>query len=353
MADYSFSTDRELALMVTRHCNIACRHCGIESGPAVKDRMSLERAEALILDAATVPNLRKITFTGGEPMMVPGDMLKLLELCQALGLETRMVTNGFWAKTPARGRTILAELRDAGLTELNFSADRFHLEFMDASTLRRALDLAAEAGFARIVSFVSASDVPPLDEFAALYGVDRDMLVDLRTMAWDPDYIEETKARSIFVFYGGLIGLGRAALHPDILRFVPVQTFPLGTPCREVVEKPVVYPDGAFQACCCAGGKIASFTVGNAFQERLPSLYDRMRARPSFRLINTHGPRVLHDEVRRACDEVELPATYTSICEMCVRVHAAVPPERLDEIASDAILRDMLDGLAGHGRGSA
>src|SRR3712207_7664087 len=49
--------------------------------------------------------------------------------------------------------------------------------------------------------------------------------------------------------------------------------------CREVVNKPVIYPDGSFQACCCAGGKVGAFTVGNAFEEDIATLYDRSEER--------------------------------------------------------------------------
>lgn len=346
MVNYAFSGEREIAIMVSRTCNIACRHCGIDSSPQNKERMSLEAAQALVLDAATVPNMRKITFTGGEPLMVPKEMLSLLEMCRNLGLSTRIVTNGFWAKTPKRGRALLKDLRDAGLTEINFSADIFHLEYMEASTLRNALDVAAEAGFARIVSYVCSSNKPPLDEFAKLYGLDRDGLLDLRSVEWDVDFIESIKDEKIFVFYGGLIGLGRVLQYPELLQYVPVDIFPSGKGCREIVDKPVIYPDGSFQACCCAGGKISNFTVGNAFEERLPALYERMAKRSTFRLINTHGPKYLFDRVREAHPEVAMPDTYTSICEMCVRANALIPHEALDAIADEASWRETMRDFA-------
>jgi MoaA/NifB/PqqE/SkfB family radical SAM enzyme len=333
MPEFHFSVGRELAIMFARTCNIACKHCGIESSPENKERMTLEQAESIIVSAASIPDFKKITFTGGEPLMFPKEHVHLLRLCRDLGLMTRIVTNGFWAKTPKRGRALLAELCEAGLTELNFSADAYHLEFQDKAILASALKLAAEVGLARIVSFVSNGSADPLSEFASLYDLPREKLLDLRKIPWDRREIDRLKDDHIFVFYGGLIGLGRAAMYPEILRYYPLDFFPFDAPCREIVDKPVVYPDGSFQACCCAGGKIGSFTVGNAFSEDLGELYDKMQKRPHFRLINTHGPRQLFDCVKAARPDLRLPREYTSICELCVRASQHLSAAEVDTIA--------------------
>lgn len=342
MPEFHFSEGREFAIMFARTCNIACKHCGIESSPENKEKMTLKRAEELIVSAAAIPDFRKVTFTGGEPLMFPKEHVQLLRLCRDLGLQTRIVTNGFWAKTPSRGRALLAELKEAGLTELNFSADTFHLEFQNSSILRSALDLANEMGFARIVSFVSNGGADPLTEFSEMYGLDRETLVDLRAIPWDMSLIATLKPEKIFVFYGGLIGLGRAAQYPEMLKFYPVDFFPLDASCREIVDKPVIYPDGSFQACCCAGGKIESFTVGNAFTEDLSVLYQRMQNRPHFRLINTHGPRRLFDCVKTARPDLKLPREYTSVCELCVRASQHLSSVEMDDIAAEFLWNETL-----------
>lgn len=342
MPKFHFSKGRELAIMFARTCNIACKHCGIDSSPENKERMTLENAEAIIVSAASIPDFKKITFTGGEPLMFPQEHLQLLRLCRDFGLMTRIVSNGFWAKTPKRGRALLAELIEAGLTELNFSADIYHLEFQDKSILQSALNLTAETGLARIVSFVTNGSTDPLTDFANLYDLPRDKLLDLRKIPWDRGEIDRLKDDYIFVFYGGLIGLGRAAQYPEMLRYYPVDYFPLDASCREIVDKPVVYPDGSFQACCCAGGKIGSFTVGNAFTEDLGLLYDKMQQRAHFRLINTHGPRQLFDCVRSARPDLRLPHEYTSICELCVRAAQHLSADEIDKIATAYLWEETL-----------
>src|SRR3981081_785766 len=94
---------REFALMLSRKCNIECRHCGVESTPRIKEKMPFKEAQRLIIEASAIQDFGKVTFTGGEPFMYPDELEQLIALCRGLGLETRVVTNGFWAKNRKRG----------------------------------------------------------------------------------------------------------------------------------------------------------------------------------------------------------------------------------------------------------
>src|SRR5262249_28098859 len=140
-------------------------------------RMRLEDARRWIVDASKIPIIKHINFTGGEPFLFQDEHVELLALCRSLKLGARMVTNGFWARTVDAGMEVLSRFKEAGLTELNFSADVFHLEFLPAETLRNALECARQLDFCRIVSFVTGFSKDPLDEFSALYGIPRDDLM--------------------------------------------------------------------------------------------------------------------------------------------------------------------------------
>lgn len=331
--------------MYTHTCNITCRHCGILSSPQNKNKMRMEDARRYITEAAAIPRFEKVTFTGGEPLLYQDEHVELLELCKAHGLATRIVTNGFWAKKRDKGLALLSRLKEAGLEEINFSADKFHLEFQDASILKNGLECARELGFARIVSFVTNEDVPPLDAFSRMYDIPRDQLVDLRLYMDHLDVMERLKDEKIFVFYGGLIGLGRAEDYPEELRYVPLSVFPSGEGCHEVVNKPVIYPDGDFQACCCAGGKMKTFTVGNLHEHSLRELYEKMFRRSHWLYINSYGPKELFEAVARARPDLPRRETYTSICEVCVRATEGLDPEEVDRIANADSMRRMLAAL--------
>ena len=324
---------------------MTCRHCGILSSPQNKSRMSLEDARRYILEAAAIPQFRKVTFTGGEPMVCPDEHMELIALCREHGSATRMVTNGFWARTMDQGLQALEALKNAGLDELNLSADKFHLEFQDARVFRNALECARRLGFARIVSFVTNSyNEMPLDTFSRMYGVPREDLLDLQPLMSDLARMEAIKDEKIFVFAGGLIGLGRAADYPEELSYFPLSVFP-SNGCPEVINKPVIYPDGDFQACCCAGGKIAAFTVGNLKHHSLRELYEKMFARSHYRFINSYGPRELYDAIASAMPERPRSERYTSICELCVRATEGLKGDEVDAIVDAASLKHMLEAL--------
>jgi hypothetical protein len=309
--------------MFSHRCPIACRHCGILSGPDNHDAMPPGLPERLIDEAAMLdPRPATIVFTGGEAMMFPDRLAALLDRANRHGFATRVITNGFWARNPDSGRRLLHRLRLAGLDALNFSADRFHLEFLEARVLRDAMAIAAELGFPIIVNMVINRQEDPVAAFASLYGID-----PARVRLFDEDELLAQMAsgsvppalfESINLSCGRLVGQGRAALYPEEHLLSPLGDFGYA-PCQEVVHRPVVYPDGSFQACCCAGGRIAAFTVGNVHHTPLAELFDTMRALPHFAMINRFGPRALLDAVIEvgALPAPDKAARYASICDVC------------------------------------
>ena len=308
----------ELGLMFTHRCPIACRHCGIESGPDNHAGMDMAFAEHVIDAAAALDRPpATIVFTGGEPMMYPDRLERLLERCTDHGLPTRVVTNGFWARSLHSGRRLLHRLALAGLDSLNFSADKYHLEFLEAQTFRNAVTLAREVGFPVVVNTVINETVDPVAHFCALYGYDQD-----EVRLFDPDaFLLETvegcvpdeMVTKINLSAGRLVALGRAAHYPEEHRLLPLDAFSYA-PCREVAGRPVVYPDGSLQACCCAGGKIAEFTVGNLHETPLADLIAEMGARSHYRFINRFGPRALFEAIQPA----DRSGAHSSICDVCV-----------------------------------
>ncbi|MFT4954883.1 MAG: MoaA/NifB/PqqE/SkfB family radical SAM enzyme [Brevundimonas sp.] len=334
----------ELGIMYSHTCNIECRHCGINSGPKNRDRMSLELAERIIDEAALItPAIRTIVFTGGEALVHPEDIETLVERAADLDFETRIVTNGFWGKHPEKGRRLLSRLRFAGLTSLNFSADKYHLEFQPASTLRSAITIARDMGYPITVSFTHNGPEDICDVFAELYGMDREELV-----RYDPDsttMLEEFHAQSaskILVSGGRLVGMGRAAEYPEEHYLTSLNTFSYGA-CQEVGQRPVIYPDGTLQACCCAGGKLSTFAAGNVHREPLAEICARLPKRTHFRFINTFGPRRLY-EVMAEARGLDVTAPHPSLCDLCVKATTGSAPATVDAILEDWAAAQLLSG---------
>lgn len=67
-------------------CNLACRHCHVESSPSRTETMSATVAERLLELAASQPQLRTVDLTGGAPEL-HGQFRRLVSGFRALGLQ--------------------------------------------------------------------------------------------------------------------------------------------------------------------------------------------------------------------------------------------------------------------------
>ncbi len=106
-----------LRIAITSRCNMSCLYChheGEEAGPAGQREMSEDEIVKVILAGADL-GVKRVKFTGGEPLMRP-DLESILKRLPE-GLEVSLTTNG----------TLLAEraksLAEAGLDRVNVSLD--------------------------------------------------------------------------------------------------------------------------------------------------------------------------------------------------------------------------------------
>lgn len=135
-----------LVLSTTYRCPIQCRHCGAECSPAARERLSLADMVSYVDQVHAFGKLQLVVFTGGEPFLLGKDLLTCVEHCAKKGLATRIVTNGFWARTPASALRTVQACKDAGLREMNVSCDDYHQAFIPIERVRHANDACRELG---------------------------------------------------------------------------------------------------------------------------------------------------------------------------------------------------------------
>jgi hypothetical protein len=83
-------------------------------------------------------SLQVMVLTGGESFIYGSKLEEILRHAKSYGLMTRVVTNGYWAKSYDIAYRKLGKLIDAGLTEINFSTGDDHLEFVPVETIKNA-----------------------------------------------------------------------------------------------------------------------------------------------------------------------------------------------------------------------
>jgi MoaA/NifB/PqqE/SkfB family radical SAM enzyme len=80
---------RECDWEITTRCNLKCKHCLIK-----KSKAELNTKECIqVIDNLFNLGCKKITFTGGEPL-IKKDIMKIIEHSQKKGIENWIFTNG-------------------------------------------------------------------------------------------------------------------------------------------------------------------------------------------------------------------------------------------------------------------
>ncbi len=137
------STPRTLTIMPTYTCTAACKDCGTLSSPNDKSNIDIETIFSAI-DQAKNLNFSSVVFTGGEATLRWRDLLKGIEYAVSSGFPTRLVTNAHWASTEKRANTMISELLNAGLTEINYSTGDEHVRFIPIENIITATKVALE-----------------------------------------------------------------------------------------------------------------------------------------------------------------------------------------------------------------
>lgn len=166
-------------ISLTDHCNLSCLYCMPQGGlPPHRDKLSFDELEQLI-QALAAAGVRKIRFTGGEPMMRPGVLDFFRRVCKTPGVDTWALTTN--ALTLARDAVLL---RDAGIDLINISLDTMDPDAYRSLTggclddALAGLHAALDAGFMRVklnavlMKGMSEGQIAPLAEWARSYPVD-------------------------------------------------------------------------------------------------------------------------------------------------------------------------------------
>lgn len=288
----------QIAVMVTRRCTMTCSHCSVESSPQVAGRQPSQDELLGIVREAAAAGVKSIQFTGGEPMMRPTLVLRLMHEARRLGVASALSTNGFWGRSPAAALRILRLLLKAGLRRLTVSYDRFHAEHQGPEPAVNIVRAAGSLSFPVNVNVTRLAGEEGLEQIVEPFS-----------------------------------GLPAAQL-----RFYDVQ--PVGAAVRTVAEDgwrgetsgfcnacdaPAITDDGRMTACngpsyfAPAGHPLH---VGSLRERPLAELLAAHREDPVLDTIRTFGPERLRTELRLLPGFEDFPfrERYRGMCELCLHV---------------------------------
>ncbi|MEA2690228.1 MAG: hypothetical protein QOD51_2835, partial [Candidatus Eremiobacteraeota bacterium] len=184
-----FFRPRYLSLVTTRRCTAACDHCCVGAGPRETDAIPVERMHRLIDEAARIPSFELIAFTGGECFLLGEALDELIGRATSRGFRTRVITNGFWAKSSEAARARVESVRARGLGEMMLSTGTFHQRFVPVARVIAGARAAAEAGIDTRIA-IEACDQSEFDDGVLVHGL-QDLIeakrVFLSRDPWMPD----------------------------------------------------------------------------------------------------------------------------------------------------------------------
>jgi cyclic pyranopterin phosphate synthase len=120
-----------LRISLTQRCNLACMYCHGEGEKSPSRELPADQIAEILRTAAKL-GIRKIKFTGGEPLL-------RREVCEIMhsvppGIESSMTTNGILLADLA------SDLKEAGLSRVNVSLDTLNRERYKQITGKDHLD---------------------------------------------------------------------------------------------------------------------------------------------------------------------------------------------------------------------
>lgn len=323
-----------LAVMPTRTCTAACRHCGSFSSPRVDQSLDVAVVPEAIRQAAELGYVL-IAFTGGEATLAWDALIDGIALTRSLGMTSRLVTNGHWADTPAAAARVVAALRAAGLDELNVSTGDEHARFVPLDHVANALVAGLDDGFEPQVMI----------EYRRQRSVTKDGLLVHPLLADRPDRDRIGVVESPWM----PLSPRRKADYADGDAVNGVNVHERG-PCTSVLESYTVHPDGKVSACCGLG------------MELIPELYAGEAVGPSFLAdamadaegdlmklwLRYRGPEKILAWAAQRDPTIEWEGLYAHNCQACQRVYrdpkvVAVIKARHEEAIAEIIESVVFD----------
>lgn len=269
-----------VALQITQKCNIVCDHCWISSGPERTAQMDISEALGYIDQAKELGTVEWISFTGGEPFLLPDMLEALIAYAHDKGFHTECVTNCFWALTVEDAEKKLKQLVEAGLEVINISSDDFHQRHIPFDRVRNCYLIAKQLGLKIVVMCaLSRSSTLRISEISRLLGGERITIAS--------GYRSPERASSLAV-ETGFIPVGRGESIPEHEWLIGCGS--LAGSCRTVLRDIGITPSGEVMPCCSAAGLTKVAKVGNALEHTLRVLLKEAHMNKLFRVLSSEGP---------------------------------------------------------------
>jgi hypothetical protein len=297
-------------------------------------------------ESARIPSVQLLVLSGGEPFLLGNDLDVVVARAQMYGLRTRVVTNGYWAKSYQLASDRLARLTKAGLTELNLSTGDFHAEFVPLERVAYGARAAIDQGMSVVVMVERFSNRRLLAEDLKNNPLIKEVLDDKQT--GDKLNIVESPWMERGATQQGIGGRSVAAgevvlQEPEVL--VNMKTLASRRGCTSVLNTLTITPYERVGACCgLPREEIAELDIGSAREQGLAGCYETGRNDFIKVWLAVEGPEHILAWAAEHDKTIEWENRYGHQCEACRAVYkdpkvAAVIKLHYKEKVPDVLLQ--------------
>lgn len=328
MTPHALVQPDSVTILATYKCTAACENCCFGSNPFLTKRLDLDVILQFIEEGARLPSCKFVVFSGGETFLLREDLDRAVKYATNLGLATRCVTNGYWAKRMDRGRKRLAGLVNAGLKELNVSTGDYHQRWVSQDAVINAACLSVELGMRETVIVVemqrerrvSAETLYQDDRIRGLLD-DRSAHFRLVESPWMPMTQEQVIEQ-----------------RPEIL--LNRNTLHLRGGCNSILKTLVLTPDQRVGMCCGLTREQIP-ELNSSWSEGMNSIIDQAGADFLKIWLAVDGPERILAWAATKDPAIEWENKYAHHCHACAaiyrdpRVRSAIREhyrERIDDV---------------------
>ena len=311
-----------LAISPTHKCTAACENCCIGCNPNIKEIIDYNTMISHIDNSfAAFPKIKVVVFTGGECTLLGEDLVNVIKyVTDKYKTVTRIVTNAHWATSYETAYKRLKELKDVGLTELNFSTGDDHQKFVKVEKIITAAKAACDLGFMTVLINIEA---------ATDRNYTSERLKNDETLA---DLINEKK---VMCSSGAWMPFKKYYENIASKNFLPEQNFER---CTEIFKSITINPYSQMLACCGLTveynkflklGDISdpSISIKELYYNQFNDLYKIW--------LYTHGPAYI---LKKLCEHIGkefTPKNHT--CAYCIELIKPEYATTLKEIMKDEL----------------
>lgn len=159
---------KKIEFVITDACTGRCRHCSEGEHPLCSGHIDADIAAKAVKDIASEYSIETVMAFGGEPLLYPDAVCKIMTVATELKIPKRQViTNGFFTVCEKKMSEVAHALAECGVNDLLLSADSFHQEYIPLERVKAfALKLKDEGVPVKIQPawLVSRNDTNPYNE---------------------------------------------------------------------------------------------------------------------------------------------------------------------------------------------